>query len=81
MDMKKFPWKGIGIGCAVLTMLVIARCAVTAGRVLYYGGTNWMSKVTADPWFYIGMAAAAACAACFLVLAQEESKKEQEDRP
>ena len=65
--MRRFPWKGIGFGCAILVLLVIGRCVVTAGRVIYYGGTNWVDKILADPWFFVGMAAAAACAACFLV--------------
>ncbi len=65
--MKKIPWTAIGAVCMVLVVLVVGRCAVTAGRVLYYGGTNWKEKVLADPWFYVGMAASAVCAVSFFV--------------
>ncbi len=56
--MKKFPWKGLCIGTVIMTGLVAARCAVTAGQVLYYGGTDYMSRILADGWFYVGLAAA-----------------------
>ena len=73
--MKRFPWKALGIGCAVLVMLVIGRCAVTAGRVMYYGGSEWISTVLADPWFFAGMAAAAVCVVCFVMLALQCRKE------
>ena len=73
--MKNFPWKGTAIGCAILTVLVIARCAVTVGFVRYYGGNNWMDKLMEDPWFYIGMVSAAACACSLMVLADQDKKK------
>lgn len=56
--MKNIPWKGIFIGCAVMTVLVIAKGCVTAGMTWYYGGTNWWDKIFADPWTYVGMATA-----------------------
>jgi len=77
--MKKFPWQGIGISCAILVVLVIGRCAVTAGRVLYYNGTDWISKVRADPWFYVGMVAAAVCVVAFLMLAIRTKQEENTD--
>lgn len=79
--MKNFPWKGTAVGCAILTVLVIARCAVTVGFVRYYGGSYWMDKLMEDPWFYIGMTAAAFCAISLLVLAERDRKenKTEED--
>lgn len=74
--MQKFPWKITGISCGVLTLLVIARCLVTVGRTLYYGGTNWAYQFLQDPWFYVGMAAAAICVVCFTMLAILEKKKD-----
>lgn len=56
--MKNIPWKGIFIGCVIMTVLVIAKGCVTAGMTWYYGGRNWWDKIFADPWTYVGMAAA-----------------------
>lgn len=56
--MKNIPWKGIFIGCSLMTVLVIAKCVTTAGRHLYYGGRNWANLVFSDPWCYVGIAAA-----------------------
>ena len=64
----RFPWKGAGITCAVITLLVVLRCLVTFFRNRYYGGTNGIQLILADPWFYIGMAAAAIGLACFVFL-------------
>ena len=41
--MDKIPFKTIGCCCAVLTVLIIARCLVSIGRVLYYGGNYWLT--------------------------------------
>lgn len=76
--MKKFPWLGIGVGCAILVLLVIGRSAVTAGRVLYYGGTDWLSSVRSDPWFYVGMAAAAICVVSFLLASRRAEQTAEE---
>ena len=74
--MKKIPWKGLAYGCGILALLVLARCVVTAGRMLYYyGGSYWQSAIMEDPWFYIGMVAAAVCVAALLVLADRTSKE------
>lgn len=54
--MKNIPWKAILIGCFIMTVLVIAKDITTAGMTLYYGGTNWMDKILADPWTYVGIA-------------------------
>ena len=78
--MKKFPWKGVAIGCGILTVLVIARCAVTVGWVFYFGGNYWRSKLMEDPWFFIGMAAAGMCAISLLVLADQKDKQEKEEK-
>lgn len=76
--MKKIPWTLIGAICMVLALLVVGRCAVTAGRVLYYGGTNWKEKVLADPWFYVGMVSSALCAATFMISDWVKRKKPEE---
>ena len=57
--MKKIPFKAISLTCITLVVLVVARCAVTAGRTKYYGGTDWITPVVEDPWFLVGMIAAA----------------------
>lgn len=77
--MKNFPWKSTAIVCGIVTVLVIARCAVTVGFVRYYGGSYWMDKLMEDPWFYIGMVAAALCAVSLLVLAEQDRKKEKKN--
>ena len=76
--MKKLPWKGIAFGCGMTAVLVLARCVVTAGRFLYYGGTYWQSEIMQDPWFYIGMASAAICVAALLVLSEGANKEHTE---
>lgn len=78
--MKSFPWKGTAIGCGILTVLVIARCAVTVGFVRYYGGSYWMDKLMEDPWFYIGMTSAALCAVSLLVLSDQEKKAKETEQ-
>ena len=75
--MKNIPWKGIALGCGIVTLLVLLRCVVTAGRFIYYGGVYWQNEIMADPWFYIGMVAAALCVAALLVLADRAEKKEK----
>lgn len=57
--MKKIPFQTIMICGAVLTLLVAARCITTACMELYYGRPDWVSVILADPWFYVGVAAAA----------------------
>lgn len=81
--MHKIPWKEIAWGCGILTVLVVVRSIITAGRFLYYGGVYWQKEVFGDPWFYIGMVAAAVCVASLLVLAElgrkGETEKEKEN--
>lgn len=69
----KFPWKGVALGSACLTILVCLRCIVTLERAAFYGMNNGPQIIARDPWFYIGMAAAAVCVAALLVLAGQES--------
>ena len=76
--MRKFPWKWIATVCAVLVILVTGRCAVTVGRVMYYKSGDWLANILNDPWFYVGMAAAAICAVSFFVLAISPKRKEME---
>ena len=71
----KFPWKGLALYSGILTLLVAIRCFVTVERALYYGRNYGMQLVLEDPWFYVGMAAAALCVIALLVLADREAKK------
>ena len=74
--MKKIPWRGIAGGCGLLTVLVLARCVVTALRSLYYyGGMYWRNEVAQDPWLYVGMVAAAVCVAALLILSDRAEKE------
>ena len=50
--------KKLMIGSTVMTVLVLARCIATAFIERYYGRTEWLPVVLADPWFYVGIAAA-----------------------
>lgn len=75
----KFPWKGVAIGCGILVLLVAVRCIVTVERALYYGTSYGVQLVMQDPWFYIGMAAAAVCVAALLVLADQASKQRNKE--
>ncbi len=65
--MKKISWKTVFIACTVMTLLVIARCATTAGRQIYYGETDWAYYVRTDPWLYVGIAAAVVGLIAFFV--------------
>ena len=78
--MRKIPWKGIAVGCGFLSVLVVIRCAVTAGYVLYYGGRDWQKAVMEDPWLYIGMVAAGLCVFALLALAGQNQKEEKDGR-
>ncbi len=77
--MRKIPWKGIAIGCGTLAILVLLRCTVTAKRFMYYGGIYWQKEVMEDPWYYVGMIAAAICVVALLVLAEQHGRKRKED--
>ena len=77
--MKHIPWKGIATGCGILAVMVLVRCVITAGRFLYYGGVYWQKEIMADPWFYIGMVAAAVCVAALLVLADRADKEKKQE--
>ncbi len=75
--MKNIPWKSIAFGCGTLALMVLFRCVVTAGRYMYYGGIFWQNEIMADPWFYIGMVAAAVCVAALLVLGDRSDKEKK----
>ncbi len=77
--MKCIPWRGLAMGCGTLAVLVVFRCIITAGRFLYYGGTYWQQEIMADPWLYIGMAAAAGCVAALLVLSDKAGQKQKQE--
>ena len=78
--MQKIPFKSIGIGCAIMTLLVVARCLVSVGRVLYYGGTNWLPVVQEDPWLYVAVVTAATSVLCFtMTILQERLQDREED--
>ena len=73
--MKKIPWKAIAVAALIITGMVAIRCVVTAGRVMYEGGTNWSDRILADPWFYIGIAAAIiGVVACVIKLSEPVAK-------
>ena len=74
--MDKIPFKTIGGCCAVLTVLIIARCLVSIGRVLYYGGNYWLTVIQSDPWLYVSVASAAICVVCFTMAVILERQKE-----
>ena len=74
--MDKIPFKTIGGCCAVLTVLIIARCLVSIGRVLYYGGNYWLTVIQADPWLYVSVASAAMSVVCFTMAVILERQKE-----
>ena len=78
--MKKIPWKTVAIAALILTVMVAIRCVVTAGRVMYEGGTNWSDRILADPWFYVGIAAAIiGVVACVIKLSEPAAKNESDE--
>ena len=78
--MQKIPFKTIGGCCAVMTILIIARCLVSIGRVLYYGGNYWLSVIQADPWLYVSVATAACSVICFtMAIVQERFRDDTPD--
>lgn len=72
--MKKFPWKALMIGSTVMMALVVARCIATACMEMYYGRTDWVPVIMADPWFYVGIAAAAVVCICAVVCLLEQGR-------
>ena len=84
--MHKIPFKAIGTCSAILTLLIIVRCFVSAGRVLYYGGTEWLSVIQADPWLYVSVGSAALSVLCFTMSILQErleapAQEEYEEDP
>lgn len=78
--MNKIPFKFIGGCSAALTMLIILRLMVSVGRVLYYGGTQWLPVVQDDPWLYVSVATAATSVICFtMAMVQERFFPPEED--
>ncbi len=75
--MRRIPWKGIVLGCLALVGLIAARSLVTVGKDMYYG-YDWWFHLLSDPWFYVGMVAAAAGLGA-LVAYGLENKKTQQD--
>ena len=83
--MDKIPFKLIGACSALLTLLIVLRCAMTVVRVLYYGGSHWLSAIQADPWLYVSVASAAISVVCFAMAVirqrwQEPLEEEEEDQ-
>lgn len=76
--MKKIPWKGILIGCTVMTVLVLARCIATVCMELYYGRTAWMNVILQDGWFYVGIAAASVSIISGIVCLVERKRQKGE---
>lgn len=77
--MKHIPFKFIGACSAILTVLIIVRCLVSIGRVLYYGGDYWLSVIQEDPWLYVGVATAAISVLCFSLALLQERQEAQND--
>ena len=75
--MKKFPWKARMIGSTVMMVLVVARCVATACMERYYGRTDWVPVILADPWFYVGISAAAVVCICAIVCLLTQGKHRQ----
>lgn len=73
--MKKIPWNVMMIAGAVMALLVAARCIATVCMERYYGRTNWVAVILADPWFYVGVAAAAVVCICAIACLVEQRKK------
>ena len=81
--MKKLNFKAIGISCAAVVALVIARLGVSLGRLIYslHTGENvvggdvlptWQELLFGDGFFYLGVAALLGCIVCAIL----ERKKE-----
>ena len=79
--MHKIPWRGIALGSLITVLLVAARAAVTIGKAYYYRyGVGWQAEVLEDPWFYVGMAAAAIGAGSLVAfLVSQKQKKPDEE--
>ena len=75
--MKMIPWKGIAIGCLVAALLIVARCVVTVGKGVYYH-YDYLPKLIQDPWFYVGIVAAAVGMGALAALAVQVKKRQQD---
>lgn len=73
--MNRIPFKTIGVCSAILTVLIIARCLVTIGRVRYYGDFYWLTAIQEDPWLYVSVASSALSALCFLLAYYREQSQ------
>lgn len=76
--MKKIPFKQIMFGCLAMALLVAARSAVTVGKAFYYR-TDWVAKLVEDPWFIVGLVAAAVGLLALLLMMWQ--RKERPDQP
>ena len=68
--------KKLMIGSTVMTVLVLARCIATVFIERYYGRTEWLPAVLADPWFYVGVTAAAVVLISAMVILIQTHKRE-----
>lgn len=71
--MKKIPWKVITVVCLAMAILITARCVVTVNKAIYYG-QNWVTKLMEDPWFFVGILAAALGLGSLTALAVQNRK-------
>jgi hypothetical protein len=76
--MDRIPFKTIGFCSATLTLLIVARCLVSIGRVLYYGGNYWLSVIQADPWLYVAVATAAISVISFTMTIMQERLRNED---
>lgn len=65
--MRKIPWKTIALVSLIMALLVVARSAVTVGKAFYYG-YDWVAKLVEDPWFIVGIIAAAVGVLSLIIL-------------
>ena len=76
--MDKLNFKAIGISCAAVVVLVIARLGVSLGRLIYsiqtgvnvVGGDvlpTWWELVFEDGFFYVGVLALLGCILCAIL--------------
>lgn len=71
--MKKIPWKYVVFASLGMVVLVAARSAVSIGKSIYYG-YNWYAELAEDPWFYVGIAAAAVGLIALVAMAVQRKK-------
>ena len=78
--MKRIPWMTISIICFIAMLLVAARSAVAVGKAFYYH-IDWLNELVTDPWFYVGMAAAAGGIVSLIARSIQFRKSNRQEMP